>query len=140
MKNIRHNLIIKANIDEVYQAITSEDGLKQWWTDSVTAKPIEGHVNHFRFEGDYSKKMKIIKLESPMIILWKCIDGDKEWIGTDISFELEQREQGVVLKFSHLNWKEESNFFGFCSHQWGRYLDSLKSLCETGLGKPYIKK
>jgi len=137
MANIRHNLIIKASIEQVYDAITSEEGLKGWWTEGATAKPVEGYVNHFRFGEEYFNRMEIIKLTAPTTITWKCVDGEKEWIDTELSFELSKRDEDILLKFSHLNWAEESDFYGLCNHHWGRYLDSLKLLCETGLGKPF---
>ena len=59
MANIRHNLTIKAFAKEVYDAITSEKGLKGWWTNEVTAKPEEGHINQFKFGDEYLNKMKI---------------------------------------------------------------------------------
>ncbi len=137
MANIRHHLTIKAPIKKVYEALTLEQGLKGWWTNDTSAKPETGHINHFKFGSEYFNKMKVTELTLPTKVTWECIDGDKEWIGTKLTFELENREGEVLLKFSHLNWAEESDFFGFCNHHWGRYLDSLKSLCETGTGQPY---
>lgn len=138
MANIRHNLTISATAEQVYDAITLESGLRGWWTNDATAKPEEGYINHFKFGGEYFNKMKILKLDSSIEVQWECVDGDREWIGTNLSFELVEKEGITFLKFSHLNWKEESEFFGFCSHHWGRYLDSLKSLCETGEGQPFV--
>ncbi|EZH75235.1 hypothetical protein ATO12_00220 [Aquimarina atlantica] len=138
MANIRHNLTISTPLEQVYDAITSENGLRGWWTNEATAKPEVGHINHFRFGDDYFNKMKILKLNSPNEVRWECVDGDREWIGTHLSFELEEKEGNTFLKFSHLNWAEETEFYGFCNHHWGRFLDSLKSLCETGEGKPFI--
>ncbi len=139
MSNIRHNLTIAATIKEVYDAITLEKGLKGWWTNECSAKSEEGNINHFIFGEEYFNKMKILKLNSPKEIYWECLDGDKEWVGTKISFELKEKDNMTFLKFSHLGWEDESEFFGFCNHHWGRFLDSLKSLCETGKGQPFIK-
>lgn len=139
MANIRHNLTINASVKQVYDAITMEDGLKGWWTSQTSAKPKEGSINHFKFGDEYFNKMKISKLNSPSEVYWECVDGDKEWIGTNLSFELEEKEGITFLKFSHLNWAEESEFFGFCNHHWGRFLDSLKALCETGEGQPFAE-
>lgn len=140
MANLRHNLTIEASAKQVYDAITLEEGLRGWWTNEATAKPEEGNINHFIFGDEYFNKMKIVNLNSPSIVQWECVDGDKEWIGTKLSFELEEKEGTTFLRFSHLNWAEESEFFGFCNHHWGRFLDSLKSLCETGKGQPFIKE
>lgn len=137
MANIRHNLIIKSPCKIVYDTLTLEQGLMGWWTNDTIAKPEVGHINQFKFGSEYLKKMKISELKFPTHVTWKCIYGDKQWIGTKLIFKLEEKEGDTLLKFSHLNWAEESDFFGFCNHQWGRYLDSLKSLCETGIGQPF---
>ena len=63
----------------------------------------------------------------------------QEWIGTTINFELKENNKQISLRFSHLNWTEESEFYGFCNYSWGRFLESLKSLCEMGTGNPYTE-
>jgi len=138
MANIRHNMTIAASATKIFDAVTREEGLKGWWTTDVDARPEEGYVNHFKFGENGFNKMKVSKLQSPNEVYWECVDGDKEWVGTKVSFELEEREDNTFLKFAHLNWAEESEFFGFCNHHWGRFLDSLKSLCETGEGQPFV--
>lgn len=139
MANIRHNLTIEVQAKIVYDAITTQEGLLGWWTTNALAKPEVGHINHFQFGDQYFNKMKNLKLKKPDLVSWECIDGDQEWIGTKLLFELEERDNNTFLKFSHLNWADESEFFGFCSHNWGRFLDSLKSFCETGKGQPFEK-
>ncbi|NNL92129.1 MAG: SRPBCC domain-containing protein [Saprospiraceae bacterium] len=137
MANLRHNLVIKATLQEVYKAITTQEGLRGWWTIEATAKPEVGFVNHFSFSEKYFNKMKIVELNPPRFVLWKCLDGDKEWIGTDVRFELEELEGETYLKFSHLNWAHETDYYGVCNFHWGRFMESLKLLCETGQGGPY---
>ena len=139
MANIIHNLTIDAPMGKVYDAIVTEKGLSGWWTNKVIAKAEIGHINSFEFSHPNFNKMKILELNPSNKIVWECIDGDKEWIGTTINFEIKKRNDLTLLKFSHLNWTEESEFFGFCSHHWGRFMDSLKSLCETGTGNPYME-
>ncbi len=137
MANIKHYLIIKAPAEKVYEAITSQQGLRDWWTTGTDAKPKIGYINHFKFGKEYFNKMKIVNLESPNEVLWECIDGDKEWLGTNISFELIKNDESTTLRFSHTNWADETDFFASCTYHWGRYMESLKLLCETGKGTPY---
>ena len=139
MANIRHNLKIDIAPQKVYEAITTEKGLRGWWTTDTSANPKEGFINHFRFGPVYFNKMKITRLSAHKEVHWRCVDGDHEWIGTTVSFTLEEREGATFLKFSHKNWSEESEFFGVCTYHWGRFLVSLKSLCETGKGQPYAE-
>ncbi len=138
MPNIRHVLTIDATPESVYQAITTEVGIKNWWTTEANAKAEVGYINEHRFGDKYFNKMKVTKLQSPTHVAWKCVDGDHEWIGTDLSFDIEKGDGNTMLRFAHLNWKEESEFYGFCNHHWGRFLDSMKSYCETGKGTPFV--
>ena len=67
---------------------------------------------------------------------WHCLEGDPEWIGTDISFDLEEKDEETILRFTH-TWREITEFYAHCNFQWGKYLVSLKEYCETGKGFPF---
>ena len=135
MANIKHNLIIKSSAQHVYNMIASEDGLRSWWTTQVTAEPKEGFINHFKFGEEYFNKMKVLLLKPNEEIVWDCVDGDKEWIGTKVAFVLNEQDGQTRLSFSHLNWQDETEFFASCTYQWGRFLTTLKDVCETGKGQ-----
>ncbi len=137
MPNIKHNLVIKSPKDKVYDAITTEKGLSNWWTTDTVAKPEVGFINEFRFGPEHCKKIKVTELNSPNKILWELIEGDEQWVSTEIEFQLDEKDGHTFLKFSHLNWKEETEYFGVCNYHWAKFLDSLKSLCETDEGQPF---
>ena len=139
MANIKHNVKINSSPHSVFEAITTEKGLRGWWTTGTTAKPHKGFINHFQFGDTHFKKMKITELSNPTMVQWHCVAGDHEWIGTTVSFILEEKDGGTFLKFAHDNWTEESEYFGVCTYHWGRFLFSLKLLCETGKGEPFIE-
>lgn len=81
--------------------------------------------------------MKVLELIPNRLVRWECVDGAKEWIGTEITFDLAPRETGTVVLFAQRNWREEVEFMHYCSTKWGVYMLSLKALCETGEGRPY---
>ena len=83
--------------------------------------------------------MKICKLDKKRIVLWECVEGDDEWLGTKVRFLLTEQEQKTLLKFAHSDWKNMTEFFAHCNFNWGWYLASLKEYCETGTGKPFRK-
>lgn len=138
MEHIRHYLTIHAPTEKVYDAITSQQGLSDWWTDETLAKPELGFVNEFRFGGDYHKKMRIDKLVPNKEVNWTCELGEEEWIGTHLSFKLESPEEGkTVLRFAHRDWQNATDFYESCNFHWGYFMQSLKMLCEGGEGKPF---
>ena len=140
MADIRHYLLIKAPVEKVYRAITEPEGLAGWWTPEVKASPEVGFVNEFRFGNDYFPKMEVVRLEMNKRMDWDCLEGDREWVGTHLSFELEDKDGKTGLLFTHAGWKDSTLFFASCSFDWGFYLNSLRQLCTTGKGSPYPSK
>jgi uncharacterized protein YndB with AHSA1/START domain len=140
MPSIKHYLVIKVQPEKVYNVITKTGGLKSWWTVEAKAEERVGGTAEFIFGERYYNKMKIINLRDNKIVEWECLEGDKEWIGTTFLFELEEKDGNTILRFSHNNWKEETDFFASCNFNWGYYMNSLKQYCETGEGTPFNSK
>jgi uncharacterized protein YndB with AHSA1/START domain len=137
MPSIKHYLHIKAQPEKVYNAITKTGGLRGWWTFEAKADEIVGGTAEFIFGERYYNRMKITNLKDNKTVEWECLEGDKEWIGTTFLFDLEDKDGSTILRFSHNNWKEETDFFASCNFNWGYYLNSLKQYCETGIGTPF---
>lgn len=135
MEDIRMNVTIKATPEIIYHAITTEEGLAGWWAKQTKAKPEIGYVNTFTF-GDFVNKMKVTKLVPNKKVVWECTASIDEWMGTYISFELEEKVGKTLLRFTHGDWKEVTDTFAGCTYDWARFMASLKSLCETGTGTP----
>lgn len=137
MADIRHLVEIKAPIRTIYKAITEEEGLKSWWTPDTIAVPEEGAILEFKFADRYHDKMRVIRLRKDSMVEWECIQGDEEWVGTKFVFELEEKGETTVLRFNHCDWRVATDFFASCNYNWGYYMRSLKSYCETGEGTPF---
>jgi len=137
MPAIKHYLIINSPPEEVYNAITKTEGLKNWWTVGAKADEKIDGTAEFIFGERYHNKMKIINLQDNKIVEWECLEGDKEWIGTTFLFDLEEKDGSTILRFSHNKWREETDFFASCNFNWGYYMNSLKQYCETGEGTPF---
>ena len=135
MADIKHKLVIKAAPEKVYEAVTTQKGLESWWCKNTTAKPEVGFVNIFIF-GQYYNEMKVTELSPNTKTAWECIKSIEEWVGTTISFELEEKDGKTILRFAHAGWRAVTDTFAACSYDWAIFLKSLKSLCETGTGEP----
>jgi uncharacterized protein YndB with AHSA1/START domain len=137
MADIKHLLHLNAPSSKVYQAITEEAGLKSWWTDDTIATPNEGAIIEFNFGDRYHDEMKVVKLEPNQRVEWLCLVGEPEWIDTTFIFDLATNGDKTILRFTHGNWRESTDFFASCNFHWAYYLRSLKLLCETGEGTPF---
>ncbi len=140
MASIKHYLLIKAPPEKVYKALTSTEGLRGWWTLEAKTDEQVGGVAEFIFGEHYHDKMRIINLEPDKKVEWECFEDDKEWIGTTFTFDLEEKDGDTILRFTHDNWKEETDFFASCNYHWGYYMQSLKQYCESGSGTPFSDK
>jgi uncharacterized protein YndB with AHSA1/START domain len=135
--DIVHLLHIRAPIERVYAALTQIDGLRSWWTPQSAGRSEVGLTLTFDFDDRYHNEMQVQRLEPNRFVLWECLVGDEEWIGTKLGFALSPAPEGTILRFRHGGWNRESDFFASCNTQWGHYLRSLACYCETGQGTPY---
>jgi uncharacterized protein YndB with AHSA1/START domain len=141
MVDIIHRIGIKSPAERVYQALASLDGLSNWWTEEVEGEERVGGKIEFRFRseaGDLKGNavMQVQKLDAPKEVRWRCVGGPAEWIGTDITFRLDQKDAQTIVLFGHRNWREEVEFTSHCSTKWATFLLSLRDYAETGQGKP----
>ncbi len=135
--DILHKVGIKSSSqNEVYQALTTLEGLSAWWTHDTRGDSKVGAVLQFRF-GAGGFDMKVLELHPARHVLWQVVEGPREWLGTKISFDLKQQGDWTIVLFKHQGWKEPVEFMHHCSTKWGVFLLSLKSLLETGQGAPH---
>ena len=138
MKTIVHVVDIKAPRDKVYAALTTQQGLSNWWTKEVSTEGKEGGDIDFTFLGDFNPKMRITQLREPDLVAWKCVAGHDNWQDNTFLFELRASGNGTSLRFTQEYAKElELDVYGTYNFNWGYYLDSLAMLVEKGKGKPF---
>jgi uncharacterized protein YndB with AHSA1/START domain len=138
MPDILHRVGIKGSLPkDTYKALTTGEGLSAWWTDDTKGKGNPGDVLKFRFGERGGFDMKVLELNPNQRVLWQVVDGPEEWIGTKVSFDLQQDGDYTIVLFKHQGWKEPVEFMHHCSTKWAIFLMSLKSLLETGKGAPY---
>jgi hypothetical protein len=92
-------------------------------------------VNIFIF-GKFRNEMKVTELVPNQKVVWECINSIDEWIGTRISFELEEKNGNTLLRFTQGGWRAVTDTFASCNYDWALFMKSLKSYCETGTGTP----
>jgi uncharacterized protein YndB with AHSA1/START domain len=137
MPDILHRVGIKAAANDVYKVLTTRDGLAGWWTADTRGDGRIGSVLQFRFDPRGFFDMRVLSSEPARHVAWEVIDGPAEWIGTEVSFALQVDGEWTIVLFAHRGWKEPVEFMHHCGTKWAIFLMSLKSLAETGIGKPY---
>ncbi|WP_083001770.1 SRPBCC family protein [Halomonas sp. GT] len=137
MARIEHIQYVNAPLSCVYEVLTTARGLAEVWTQDLTFTAQLDAVNEFRFGDEHPTKMTIVELVPNNKMTWQCIDSDPEWIGTSVSFELEQRGDKTAVTLKHTDWREVTEFYRFCNYNWAIFLLSLKQYCEEGAGIHY---
>ena len=136
MPAIKHLFHINAPRQKVYDELTTIDGLAKWWTTQTSGESKPGGVIQFRF-GEFGNDMKVTGMKQNESVSWECIAGPADWIGTTISFRLDDNEGKTRVRFEHGNWKEADDFYASCSFSWARYMESLRQLCQNGKGEAF---
>jgi uncharacterized protein YndB with AHSA1/START domain len=136
MADILHRIGVKdSSPQEVYDALTTLDGLSGWWTEKTTGETDVGGVIEFRFApGGFD--MAVRELDPARLVRWEVVDGPPEWVGTTVRWDLRQDGDYTTVLFKHEGWREPVEFMHHCSTKWATYLMSLKQLIETGEGAP----
>lgn len=137
MVHIEHIQYVNAPLSRVYEVLTTARGLAEVRTQDLTFTAQIDAVNEFRFGDEHPTKMVIVELVPNTKMTWQCIDSDPEWIGTSVSFELEQRGGKTAVTLKHTDWREVTEFYRFCNYNWAIFLLSLKQYCEEGAGIHY---
>jgi uncharacterized protein YndB with AHSA1/START domain len=137
MPAIKHYLVIQAPAAKVYDAVTSQAGLSSWWTRETKAQPRVGGINEFKFGDRFFNRMEVAELEPGKRVAWKCVEAEPEWVGTTLTFDLEEENGVTTVRFGHNDWAAETDFFASCNYNWGLYMKSLKQYVETGKGMPF---
>jgi uncharacterized protein YndB with AHSA1/START domain len=130
MPDIQHHVGIRAPIERVHASFATLDGLAEFWTTTVEGDPGEGGKLDFWFTGtEPSAVMEVLEV-TPTRIVWRCISGPDEWVGTIFTFALSASDDETLVYFTNTGWREAKEFMGHCSTKWGYFLVGLKLTLE----------
>jgi len=135
MPHIRLMVGTNAPTSKIISALTTIEGLSKWWTSHTTESTDTNEIIQFRFP-ENGPDMRVIESTGSRVV-WECINGVEEWVGTQIQFNIEEKDEQTFIMFKHANWAEETPFMYHCSTKWAVFLLSLKSYLETGKGQPF---
>jgi len=127
---------------EVFDAINDVRG---WWMTKVDGdNRAVGDEFSYRVPDVHSCTMRVTELVPGEKVVWTVVDNhmtfiddQSEWIGTEIRFELSEKDGGTGLRFTHDGLVPSYQCFDICQNAWTFYVgQSLRSLAATGTGEP----
>jgi uncharacterized protein YndB with AHSA1/START domain len=132
MAEMLHEVVIAAPVRRVYEALTTREGLRGWWTDDAEMEPRVGSVAVFGFGNRATVfRMRIDDLVPGRRVVWSCEGEPGEWQDTQLTFELTPTPNGGTrLRFSHTGWRSPDGCFATCNSRWGVLMHRLKAFVE----------
>lgn len=139
MAEILHQVTLAASAEQVFDALTTRDGLAGWWTADVRGECAEGGTLEFGFDDHRVVfRMRVDELAPRERVAWTCLGEVDEWTGTRVQFELEERDGHTTLRFTHAGWASTEGAFRVCNTDWGRLMHSLKDHVEGRDNNPLM--
>ena len=137
MPNITHVVTIHASPERVYSAVTTAEGIRNWWTREVRLDSQIGGTGEFRFNrGRTVTQVRVDEVEPPVRVRWTTIfsNAPAGWMGSTIVFDLRRENGGTVLSFTHCGLRVADEGFLRLSAGWAYYLTCLQRYLEKGYG------
>ncbi len=144
MNDQNFNLIIYVDQspEKVFCAIQNVRG---WWSGEI-----EGHAEKlndefiYQYKDIHRCKMKLIEVIPHKKIVWLVLENyfsftkdSSEWTGTQIIFEISERNGKTQLDFTHEGLVPAYECYNACVNGWTQYIqNSLPALIATGQGQP----
>jgi hypothetical protein len=139
--NTDYQFEIESNqkIEELFKTLLN---VRLWWNglyDESYDGPSDVLGQEFTFKaggGAHYSKQKLIECIPNQKITWLVTDShlsfleqSDEWTNSKLHFEIEAKENLVLVRFTHEGLKPSTECYSACSDAWGRYMtQKLKPL------------
>ncbi len=137
MSEITHDVTIHANCATVYQALTTAQGLRAWFTSQVQGSGKVGTHWQLEFIDQPSFNWHILAAENARRVAWKCLEGPGNAPGTEVEFSLKsESDNQTLLRIRHHGWTKGDPKFERCVEIWRILMNHLQQYCENGVTEP----
>jgi Activator of Hsp90 ATPase homolog 1-like protein len=142
MQSFTTEFTVEQTPEEAFAAISD---VRAWWSGNIEGATDKlGAEFSYRYQDVHYSKQRITELVAGRRIAWKVLDAyldftddPREWVGSEIVFEVEPQGDRTVVRFSHIGLTPEIECYEKCSSAWGFYINtSLKRLITSGAGAP----
>ncbi len=134
MAEIFYNIPFSCSPSRLYEAITSDIRISEWWLRGSKMVAAVGEIGVFPLsDGSGQIHMQIKELDFNKKMTWVCLEHKHlDWIGTQVTFEiLEESKDSCAMTVRHSNWKSTEGTYGRVSFFWAAlYFRNLKLMVE----------
>lgn len=133
MPEITHEIKIGGTPEQVYEALTTADGVRSWQTPLAEGTGVVGTEWVFTFTGRAEFAWEIVVSEPPSRVQWRCTEGPGDSVGTIAVFDISDNGDGrTFVAFTHSGWTDTDGNFRKCNTIWGVLLHHLQQFVQTG--------
>jgi uncharacterized protein YndB with AHSA1/START domain len=130
--------------EDVFKAINDVRG---WWSGEIDGDTYRlGAEFTYRYKDLHTSTQKVTEFVPGKKVVWHVTDAEltfvkdkKEWVGTDIVFEIAREGGKTELRFTHAGLTPAFQCYGGCSNAWGALVgNNLRNLVTSGKRQPDI--
>jgi len=137
MAEIHHEIKLRAAPARIRETLSNVADLEAWHGGKVSL--VDG-VLRFDFADDGPTFRWAVERTGPDEVLWKCVQGPGDSVGTEASFKISAADKGrAIVEFVHRGWPHTGGNFRKCNTQWAVLLHHLRQFLETGKAEPALK-
>ena len=142
MQNFASQFTVEETPEQAFAAITD---VRAWWSGNVEGATDQlGAEFTYRYQDIHYSKQRITELIPGRRVVWQVLDAylnftddPREWVGSEIVFEVAREGDQTAVRFSHIGLTPEIECYEKCSSAWGFYINtSLKRLITSNEGAP----
>lgn len=144
-QNFSTSILVNQTPEEVFNAINNVRG---WWSENVEGDTDRDRaVFYYHYQDIHRCTFKITELVPDKKVVWHVLHNDfsfvkdkAEWNGTDIVFEITEKDDKTEVCFTHVGLVPEYECHDVCTDAWDTYINhSLSDLITKGKGDPTLK-
>jgi len=128
MADIQHEIRIDAPPARISDALSSGETLERLHGARAHLSKEELRME---FPNGLVFRWKVLASD-PKAVVWKCLEGPGDSVGTEATFKLSPAKSGhTLVEFSHEGWPGTHGNFRKCNTRWALILHQLKHEVES---------